>query len=274
MTVAEALTQGSACLRGERREAEWLLSHVLDWSRANLFTHAKQFLTTDQQARYEALLMRRIQGEPLAYLLGRWEFWSLELNVGPAVLIPRPETELLVELALARIPTGTSQAVADLGTGSGAVALAVAGERPACRVTATDCCPAALAIAETNARHLGLTNVEFLVGDWCTPLAERRFHLILANPPYVASNDPHLNDLRFEPEIALTAGPDGLAAIRRIAATACDYLYPGGTLLLEHGYDQGASVRHLLTGLHYDGLETLPDLEGRERVTLGKAALR
>jgi len=161
--------------------------------------------------------------------------------------------------------------VADLGTGSGAIALAVATERPFCQVIATDYCPMALSIAQTNAFSLGLMNVEFLVGDWCAPLAGRHFHLILSNPPYVASDDTHLDNLRFEPQLALVAGSDGLAAIRLIASTVRDYLYPGGMLFLEHGHDQGSFVRKLLTELDYKELETLPDLENRERVTLGKA---
>jgi release factor glutamine methyltransferase len=229
-------------------------------------------LAAGPQAHYEALLTRRAQGEPLAYLVGRWEFWSLELAVGPAVLIPRPETELLVELALARIPPEAPWAVADLGTGSGAIALAVATERPACRVTATDLCPAALAVAQANARRLGLADVEFLAGDWCAPLEKRRFHLVLSNPPYVATGDPHLGagDLRFEPRLALTPGPDGLAAIRLIAPAARGHLYPAGELLLEHGYDQGAAIRRLLADLGYVAVETVTDLEGRERVTLGR----
>ncbi|CAK0758817.1 protein-(glutamine-N(5)) methyltransferase [Gammaproteobacteria bacterium] len=270
-TVASALARGKTDLRGEPREVEWLLGYVLNWPRIRLFTHSEQLLTSDQQAHYETLLMRRIQGEPLPYLLGRWEFWSLELTVSPSVLIPRPETELLVELALALIPLDVSWTVADLGTGSGAIALAVATERPACRIIATDCCPAALTIAQANAHRLGLANVEFRTGDWCAPLAGQCFNLILSNPPYVAVADPHLDDLRFEPQLALTAGPDGLAAIRLIIATARDYLYPGGRLLLEHGYDQGASVRQLLTKRDYTELETRFDLEGRERVTLAKA---
>ncbi|CAK0765277.1 Release factor glutamine methyltransferase [Gammaproteobacteria bacterium] len=253
---------------GGQKEAEWLLAHILGWPQIRLITNATHSPTIDQQERYETLLLRRLQGEPLAYLLGRWEFWSRELIVGPAVLIPRPETELLVETALAYIPPSSSIAVADLGTGSGAIALALASERRACRVTATDCCPAALAVAKINAQRLGLTNIEFLIGDWCIPLAARRFHCIVSNPPYLATHDRHLNDLRFEPQIALTAGPDGLAAIRIIAATVQSYLYPGGMLLLEHGYDQGTSVRQLLAALNYVEIQTLLDLENRERVTI------
>ncbi len=257
-------------LGGNRREAEWLVGEVLGCSRAQLITCPECCLTTDQQTRLDALLVRCAQGEPLAYVLGHWAFWSLELVVNPNVLIPRPETELLVEAALARIPVGASCAVADLGTGSGAIALSVASERPSSRVTATDVSMDALAVAETNARRLGQTNVTFLAGDWCVPLMGQHFSVILSNPPYIAENDPHLKALRFEPQGALTSGTDGLEAIRTLVAESRACLASGGTLLLEHGHDQGLSVRQRFAAAGYQDIETLHDLEGRERVTLGR----
>lgn len=270
-TVEGALARGKGFLHDENpREIEWLLGDVLGWTQMQLITQSKHHLTVEQQVRYEALLSRRLQGEPLAYLLGEWEFWSLKLAVGPAVLIPRPESELLVELALASLPPHVFWEVADLGTGSGAIALALASERPFCCITATDCCPNALSMAQANARRLGLTHVEFLMGNWCLPLAQRRFHLILSNPPYVATHDPCLEQLRFEPKLALTAGHDGLSAIRSIVSTAQTYLYPGGMLLLEHGDHQGRSVRQLLAQFNYKKIKTMLDLENRERVTTGE----
>ena len=267
--MATALAYGCACLGGTRREAEWLLGHLLGWSLAQLIVRSETLLTTDQQQHYEMLLTRRAHGEPLAYLLGRWEFWSLDLVVTPAVLIPRPETELLVEAALTRIPQGVAWEIADLGTGSGAVALAIATERPTCQVTATDDCAQALAVASANVGRLGRTNVTPRVGSWCAPLLGKRFQVMVSNPPYLMTDDPHLSDLRFEPALALVAGSDGLAALRVITREAYACLYPGGCLLLEHGYDQGEAVRQLLRASHYEAVETLRDLEGRERVTLG-----
>lgn len=192
------------------------------------------------RARFEALLARRQAGEPVAYLLGRQGFWSLELEVSPATLIPRPETELLVELALARLPAGQSLRVADLGTGSGAIALALARERPQAHVVATDASAEALTVARRNAARLGLGRVEFRDGDWLVPLAQERFDLIASNPPYIEQDDPHLaqGDLRFEPPAALASGADGLDAIRVIVRDAGRHLHPGGWLLLEHGWNQ------------------------------------
>ena len=190
----------------------------------------------------------------------------------PDVLIPRPETELLVEQALAHIPEDAEWTVADLGTGSGAIALAIATERPHCRLIATDNSAAALAVARANATRLGIANVEFRHGEWLKPLAGMRFDVIVSNPPYVRANDPHLTqgDVRFEPESALVAGADGLDAIRRIAADAVSYLRPGGWLLLEHGYDQAQSVRALLESHGYDMVASCRDTAGHERVTEGR----
>lgn len=242
--------------------------HVTGLTRAQLITHADRLLTPEQETRLRALIERRVRGEPVAYLTGRREFWSLELAVTPAVLIPRPETELLVEQALARIPADAESTIADLGTGSGAIALAIARERPRCRVIATDASPAALDVARENARRLGIGNVEFHSGEWFTPLAGLRFHLIVSNPPYVAEGDPHLDqgDLRFEPRAALVAGADGLDAIRRLIHEAPAYLRPGGWLLLEHGAEQGPAVEQLFLARNAAVVISECDLAGHRRL--------
>lgn len=253
-------------------DAEWLLLHALGRPRAWLFAHGRTALEPAQAEAFEALVARREAGEPVAYLTGRRGFWSLDLDVGPGVLVPRPETERLVEVALERLPEQRMLRVADLGTGSGAIALAIACDRPAARVVAVDASRDALAIAQGNARHLGLDNVEFRHGDWFVPLAGERFDLVASNPPYIADGDPHLaeGDLRFEPRAALAAGADGLDAIRAIARAAPAHLFAGGWLLLEHGWEQGAAVRALLDEAGFAGIETARDLEDRERVTLGR----
>jgi len=274
MTFEQFLQHATATLSASpapRLDAEVLVMHVTGCARAQLITHAADLLTAERQSRLEALLARRARGEPVAYLTGKREFWSLELTVTPDVLIPRPETELLVEQALARIPKDAAWTVADLGTGSGAVALAIAHERPRCRVIATDASVSALAVARANAERLGLGNVEFRHGEWLAPLDNEVVDLIVSNPPYVAEGDPHLDqgDLRFEPRAALVAGPDGLDALRRIAADARAHLRPGGWLLLEHGYDQAGAVRALVSDSGYREVASYRDLAGHERVTGG-----
>jgi len=215
---------------------------------------------------------RREAGEPAAYLTGRRGFWRFELDVDAATLIPRPETELLVELALERLPQSPCR-VADLGTGSGAIALAIASERPRADVVASDASAAALEVARRNAARLGLANVRFAEGSWYVPLAGERFELIASNPPYVAEGDAHLSqgDLRFEPASALASGVDGLDDIRVIAAEAPAHLVSGGWLLVEHGYDQGASVRDIFVRAGLVDVATVQDLEHRDRVTMGRA---
>lgn len=253
-------------------DAQWLLLDMLDKPVGWLFTDAAQTLQADVAARYRALVSRREAGEPVAYLTGRRGFWSLDLQVNDAVLIPRPETELLVELALARLSPHEDVAVADLGTGSGAIALAIAHERPRARVSAVDASADALAVAVANARRLQLANIQFAQGDWFAPLQGQRFALVASNPPYIASADPHLRqgDLRHEPAMALASGIDGLDAIRRIVSAAVDHLLPGGWLLLEHGFDQGPAVRELLGRAGFIAVETARDLEARDRVSLGR----
>lgn len=272
-TIASAQAWGREQLSGDqaRRESELLLGHALQRERAWLFAHACEALDDAQFARFERLLAQRRDGVPVAQLLGEWGFWTLRLQVTPDTLIPRPETELLVEAALARLPQAPAH-VADLGTGTGAIALALASERRATRVVATDASAGALAVARGNAQRNDIANVEFRHGDWYTPLRGERFDLIASNPPYIADDDPHLarGDLRFEPRAALASGSDGLDAIRVLAAGALAHLQPGGWLLLEHGFAQGNAVRALLHMLR--DVQTLRDLEGRDRVTLGRAS--
>src|SRR5690606_12665811 len=220
---------------------------------------------------FERLLQRRRAGEPVAYLLGRQGFWSLDLEVSPDTLIPRPDTELLVETALQLAPAMPLE-VLDLGTGTGAIALALAAERPAWRVTGVDRVEAAVALAARNGQRLGLSNARFQLSHWFDGLGEQRFGLIVSNPPYIAAGDRHLGegDVRFEPSSALVAGPDGLDDIRRIVAQAPRHLLPGGWLLLEHGFDQGAAVRALLDGAGFVEAHSRRDLAGHERISLGR----
>lgn len=255
-----------------RHEAECLLLHVLGRDRAWLFAHGTDPLPQEAALAFEVLLQRREAGEPVAYLVGRRGFWTLDLQVTPATLIPRPETERLVELALERLPSGSPLAIADLGTGSGAIALALASERPLARVVATDMSGDALQVARGNASAHGLGHVEFRQGNWLAPLADERFHLIASNPPYIAAADPHLQqgDLRFEPATALASGDDGLDDIRLIIAQAPSHLHRGGWLLLEHGWDQGDAVRVLMEQAGFTDVATAHDLERRDRVSMGR----
>jgi release factor glutamine methyltransferase len=275
-TLAQLQAWGHAQLSGAeaRRESEMLLVHALQRDRAWLFAHARDPVEPELRTRFASLVAERSRGVPVAYLLGQWGFWNLDLQVTPATLIPRPETECLVEAALQRLDPTRVLRVADLGTGSGAIALALARERPLAQVVATDASPDALAVARANARRNGLERIEFRLGDWLAPLGDETFDLIASNPPYVADEDPHVGegDLRFEPRLALTSGPDGLDAIRRIAGGAPARLHPGGHVLLEHGYGQGEAVRTILADAGFTGIATLPDLEGRERVSLGTRA--
>lgn len=254
----------------EAAEADLLLAHVLARPRAWLFAHAGDPVAGAAAERFEGLLARRVSGEPVAYLTGRRGFWRFDLHVTPDTLVPRPETERLVELALERLPADRPARVADLGTGSGAIALALAGERPLARVVAIDASAAALDVARANARALAIGNIEFRQGDWLRPLAGERFELIASNPPYIALGDPHLADLRHEPALALTSGPDGLDAIREIVRDAPGHLVPGGWLLLEHGLAQGGAVRALFAAAGFEETSTAQDLEQRDRVTLGR----
>lgn len=259
---------------GDGADAEQLLAHALGRERGWLYAHGDAQVPEAMGNLLEGLVQRRLAGEPVAYLVGRRGFWRLDLAVGPATLIPRPETELLVELALERLAADRDAQVADLGTGSGAIALALAMERPRARVLATDGSARALALARRNAESLGFGNprLQFRQGDWWAPLAGETFDLVASNPPYIAEDDPHLarGDLRFEPRAALASGPDGLDAIRAIVGDAPAHLRPGAWLLLEHGRDQGAAVRALMTQADLTEVATGCDLEGRERVSYGR----
>jgi len=280
LEAALELDSGSA-----RIEVQCLLQAVLRVNRAHMLTHPKQILDAEQQARYTALLERRLHGEPLAYLLGEREFYGLNFRVTPATLIPRADTELLVELALQRVPQkppspqpsptwrGSNYRVLDLGTGSGAIALSIAHARPDIEVTAVDASQEALEVARENARRLNIGNVRLLQSDWFAALAGERFDLIVSNPPYIAEGDTHLaqGDLRFEPRTALASGADGLNDIRRIVANAKEYLDAGGWLLFEHGYDQAGRVRELLAAAGYAEVFSARDLAGIERVSGGRA---
>lgn len=255
-----------------RLDAELLLCHVLSRPRAYLYTWPERGLEKTEREALEALTERRLDGEPIAHILGKREFWSLELAVSADTLIPRPETELLVEAALARIPEEAEWSIADLGTGSGAIALAIASERTRCHVIAVERSEGALAVARENARRHGLGNVELLLGDWFVPLAGRRCEMILSNPPYIPEADPHLGqgDVRFEPSSALVAGADGLADLRHIIAGAKNFLQDPGWLLLEHGYDQGIAVTGLLREAGFVEVADLTDLQGHGRVAVGR----
>lgn len=295
-SIQSLLTQDKAVLESvlsldsgtARIEVQMLLQHVLGVSRAYLLAHPEQVLDEAQASAYRALLQRRLAGEPLAYILGEREFFGLDFMVTPATLIPRPDTELLVELALQRIPqtppslplSGEERRVSvfrvlDLGTGSGAIALAIAHARPDAEVTAVDASPEALEVARENAQRLNLSNVRLLRSDWFSALAGERFDLIVSNPPYIADADAHLEqgDLRFEPRTALASGVDGLDDIRRIIADAKEHLDLGGWLMFEHGYDQAERVRELLAAAGFSEVFSARDLAGIERVSGGRASL-
>jgi release factor glutamine methyltransferase len=258
-------------LATSRIEVQCLLQHVLGVQRVYLLAHPEQMLSEAQQVAFDALLQRRLRGEPIAHLLGEREFFGLSLKVTPATLIPRPDTELIVELALNRIPQAQPCRVLDMGTGSGAVALAIAKHKPNAEVVAVDVSQEALVVAIENAQRLEIPNASFIRSDWFSALDGQRFELIVSNPPYIASGDTHLSqgDLRFEPLSALASGADGLDDIRRIISAAPQYLTSNGWLLLEHGYDQAALVRDLLTQRGFVEVFSEKDLAGIERVTGG-----
>jgi release factor glutamine methyltransferase len=273
MATVQELLRAARELPGESpgRDVEVLLGHCLGRPRAWLYAWPEAPVEGEGLARFESLLAQRRRGVPVAYLTGRREFWTLELAVDRHTLIPRPETESLVEWALA-LANPAQAAVLDLGTGSGAIALALASERPRWRLTAVDASEVALGVARANATRLGLQRVEFLLSDWYRAVAGRRFHLLLANPPYVGADDPHLaqGDLRFEPRAALVAPEEGMADLARLVRGAPAHLHPGGHLLLEHGCEQGEQVRRLLLEAGFSEVETRLDMAGRERVSGGR----
>ncbi len=261
MTVAQAIAASGI----DAREARLLLAEVCGFSQASLVASPEQEIPFEVENAFLELTKKRINGEPVAYILGRREFYGLELSVNPSVLIPRPETELLVDFALERRPPS----MLDLGTGSGAIAIAVKFNSPQTRVVAVDADLAALLTAKRNAAKFNV-DIDFRHGRWFAPVAGERFDLIVANPPYVASGDPHLEALRFEPRGALVSGPDGLDSIRDIVGNAAPHLVSGAWLLLEHGLGQEGAVRALLEAAGLESIATWPDLAGIARVSGGK----
>ena len=261
MTVSEAIKVSGI----DPREARLLLAEVCGFSQASLAASPEREIPFEVENAFFEFARRRTKGEPVAYILGRKEFYGLDLAVNPSVLIPRPETELLVDLALERNPSS----VLDLGTGSGAIAIAVKFNRPETRIVAVDADLSTLVTAKRNAAKFNL-DIDFRHGRWYAPVAGERFELIAANPPYVASGDPHLEDLRFEPRGALVSGPDGLDSVRDIAKGAVAHLVPGAWLLLEHGLGQERAVGDLLAAAGLESITTWPDLAGIARVSGGK----
>ncbi|MBK0018103.1 peptide chain release factor N(5)-glutamine methyltransferase [Kosakonia cowanii] len=268
--LREAVSQLQAS-ESPRRDAEILLGFVTGKARTFILAFGETPLTGEQQEQLAALLARRVRGEPVAHLIGEREFWSLPLFVSPATLIPRPDTECLVEQALARLPAAPCR-ILDLGTGTGAIALALACERPDCQVTAVDLIPDAVALAQRNADHLGIRNIEIVQSRWFSALEGQQFSLIVSNPPYIDAQDPHLaqGDVRFEPLSALVAADNGLADLHTLIKEAPRYLLPQGWLLLEHGWQQGAAVREIFARYGWQQVETCRDYGDNERLTLGR----
>lgn len=251
-------------------DAELLIAHVLGKTRAEILTHPDTDVESEQYQYLKKLAEKRMQGEPMAYLLGRQEFWSLSLMVNSSVLIPRPETEDLVEWTLNHFSERDELMLADLGTGSGAIALAIASEKSCWKISATDFSEAALNVARYNASKYQLNNIHFYQGNWCDALPSKRYDVLISNPPYIPEQDQHLKNLRHEPRAALVAGVDGLDAIRSIIQQAPAYLKEQGCLVLEHGYNQATSVRNLLQERGFVFIETYLDLAGCDRFTVGK----
>ncbi|MFF3701739.1 MULTISPECIES: peptide chain release factor N(5)-glutamine methyltransferase [Pseudomonas] len=275
MTIIASLLRGAQLPDSPtaRLDIELLLAAAIGKSRSYLHTWPERIVSSEAAATFATYLQRRSEGEPVAYILGQQGFWKLDLEVAPHTLIPRPDTELLVEVALELLPATPLQ-VLDLGTGSGAIALALASERGGWQVMAVDRVPEAVALAERNRQRLQLDNAKVLASHWFDALQGQRFALIVSNPPYIAEQDPHLaaGDVRFEPSSALVAGSDGLDDLRQIITQAPQHLLPGGWLLLEHGYDQAAAVRELLARHGFEQIQSRTDLGGHERISLGRLA--
>jgi release factor glutamine methyltransferase len=274
-TVAETLILAARALAphsaSPRLDAELLLGHVLGLSRPQLIVSASLSLAEEARRGYRHLIDQRVGGAPVAYLTGAREFWSMNLKITPAVLVPRPETETLVELALALVGPDQRRSILDLGTGSGAIALAIARERPHARITGADISPAALGVAHENSRALDLPQITWRQGSWFEAVPGERFDIVVANPPYIAACDPALHALAAEPALALTSGPTGLEALAAIIEEADPHLEPGGTLLLEHGSGQARDVARLLERHGFRGVCSHHDYSGNPRVTLGTA---
>jgi release factor glutamine methyltransferase len=258
-----------------RYESQLLLQHALKVNRAWLITHENDDVAIDIQHEFNTLIQRRIGGEPIAYILGCREFYGLNLAVTPATLIPRPDTEILVDIALEKIPANQAAQILDLGTGTGAIALAIAQQRPQAQVTGVDASKPALEVAISNSQQLHIANTHFILSDWFNDLNDTRFDVIVSNPPYIEEADIHLKqgDLRFEPLSALASGADGLDDIRRIIDDCLIHLRPQGWLMFEHAYNQAESVRELMAQVGLVNIETFHDLGGNDRVTIGKNPL-
>ena len=271
VSIENALLDTTSRLRdvsdAARLEAELLLARAIDMPRSFLFAHPEDVLDEGALQRLEATVTRRLAGEPMAYITGSREFWSMDLIVSPATLVPRPETELVVDVALRGIPRKAEWRVLDLGTGSGAIALALARERQLCQITAIDVSADALDVARHNANQLSIANIEFVEGNWTEPVADQKFDIIATNPPYVASGDTALESLRSEPLSALAAGEDGLDAIRVLARDCPSIIVAGGTLVLEHGAEQKESVAGLLLSYGWESVKCYDDYSGLPRVT-------
>lgn len=273
-SIKTALIEAHALLSTQsdsaRLDAEILLGHLLKVTRTFLYTHATDALDPDMLKAYQKLVLKRIAGEPIAYITGVKEFWSIPLSVNNSTLIPRPETELLVESVLTLLPQEEAS-ILDLGTGSGAIAIALAVTKPLWKITAVDLNPSTLKVAKNNALTLGLNNITFIQSDWFTAIPEQQFDAILSNPPYIEENDPHLceGDVRFEPLLALTSGADGLNALTTIIQHGPRYLKQNGIMLLEHGYNQAHVVKQLLKQAHFDKVQCFYDLQHHPRVSIG-----
>lgn len=269
--LMDAVNQLTKSSPSARLDAELLLGHALHQSRTYLYTHPENTLTTSQKKRYDELLSKRLAGAPMAYLTGTREFWSLPLHVNENTLIPRPETEQLIELTLTLLGDKPETRLLDLGTGSGAIACALASERPNWHILACDKSPEALHVARENASRLRLNNIDFVCSDWFESIPYQPVHAIISNPPYLEENDPHLleGDVRFEPNLALVSGVDGLNALRYLIEKSVDWLLPEGLLLLEHGFSQGALVTHHLKRWGYEHVQCWQDVQGHDRVSGG-----
>ncbi len=282
-SIRSALLQAQAQLNNAqqldaidaRHESQLLLQHALKGNRAWLIAHENDELAANIQLEFDNLIQRRISGEPIAYILGNREFYGLNLAVTPATLIPRPDTEILVDIALEKIPANQATQILDLGTGTGAIALAIAQQRPQAQVTGVDASKTALEVAISNSRQLHIINSHFILSDWFNSLNDTRFDVIVSNPPYIEETDAHLKqgDLRFEPLSALASGTDGLDDIRRIIDNCLIHLKPQGWIMFEHGYNQADTVRDLMAQTGLVAIETFKDLGGNDRVTIGKNPL-
>ena len=270
MIINKITQQLTGCSETARLDAEILLGRVLKKSRTELFSYPETLLTKKQQEKIIEFMRRRLMGEPIAYITGEKEFWSLNLRVTPDVLIPRPETEMLVEHALNLLPENKKIRIADLGTGSGAIALALARERPHWQIDATDNSPTALKVAKTNARYYKIKNINFYFGEWCKALPQVMYHAILGNPPYIPERDKHLQQLKYEPRKSLSGGPNGLSAIKVIIEEAQIYLRTGGWLLLEHGFDQFEKICALMQDVGYQEVKDYKDFSELPRMIVGK----